>query len=166
MSFLERKNTKDGMAAGQKASVDNIYALDGKVPVLNAIPFGLQHILAMFVANIAPILIVAGACGMDAKNTAMIIQSAMMIAGIGTLHSVIPNLENRFETSDCHGNFLYLCIHCLCHWRTVWLWSNHGSGSCWRYRRRCPWTFVQILDEAGNADCCSNRCNSNWIFPA
>lgn len=44
MSFLERKNTKDGMAAGQKASVDNIYALDGKVPVLNAIPFGLQHI--------------------------------------------------------------------------------------------------------------------------
>ena len=27
MSFLERKNTKDGMAAGQKASVDNIYAM-------------------------------------------------------------------------------------------------------------------------------------------
>ena len=25
MSFSERKNTKDGMAAGQKASVDNIY---------------------------------------------------------------------------------------------------------------------------------------------
>lgn len=67
MSFSERKNTKDGMAAGQKASVDNIYSLDGKVPVLNAIPFGLQHILAMFVANIAPILIVAGACGMDAR---------------------------------------------------------------------------------------------------
>ena len=90
MSFLERKNTKDGMAAGQKASVDNIYMLDGKVPVLNAIPFGLQHILAMFVANIAPILIVAGACGMDAKNTAMIIQSAMMIAGIGTLIQLFP----------------------------------------------------------------------------
>ena len=90
MSFLERKNTKDGMAAGQKASVDNIYTLDGKVPVLNAIPFGLQHILAMFVANIAPILIVAGACGMDAKNTAMIIQSAMMIAGIGTLIQLFP----------------------------------------------------------------------------
>lgn len=44
----------------------------------------------MFVANIAPILIVAGACGMDAKNTAMIIQSAMMIAGIGTLIQLFP----------------------------------------------------------------------------
>ena len=36
-------------------SMDNIYSLDGKVPLLKAIPFGLQHVLAMFVANIAPI---------------------------------------------------------------------------------------------------------------
>ena len=43
-----------------KESIDNIYKLDGKVPVGKAIPFGLQHVLAMFVANIAPILIVAG----------------------------------------------------------------------------------------------------------
>lgn len=41
-------------------SIENIYKLDGKVPVGKAIPFGLQHILAMFVANIAPILIVQG----------------------------------------------------------------------------------------------------------
>ena len=36
----------------------NIYQLDGKVPIKTAVPFGLQHILAMFVANISPILIV------------------------------------------------------------------------------------------------------------
>ena len=41
-------------------NVDAIYQLDGKLSVGKAIPFGLQHILAMFVANIAPILIVAG----------------------------------------------------------------------------------------------------------
>lgn len=29
--------------------------MDGRVPVGKAIPFGLQHILAMFVANLAPI---------------------------------------------------------------------------------------------------------------
>ena len=39
------------------ASIDNIYKLDGRVPIQKAIPFGLQHILAMFVANISPILI-------------------------------------------------------------------------------------------------------------
>lgn len=30
-------------------SIENIYQLDGKVPIGKAIPFGLQHILAMFV---------------------------------------------------------------------------------------------------------------------
>lgn len=74
----------------QVASLDNIYTLDGKVPMLKAIPFGLQHILAMFVANIAPIIIVAGACGLGSKDTAMVIQSAMLIAGIGTLVQLFP----------------------------------------------------------------------------
>lgn len=114
MSFLERKNTKDGMAAGQKASVDNIYSLDGKVPVLNAIPFGLQHILAMFVANIAPILIVAGACGMDAKNTAMIVQSAMMIAGIGTLIQLFPIWRIGSRLPIVMGiSFTFVSIACV-----------------------------------------------------
>ncbi len=72
------------------ASLDNIYTLNGKVPMLKAIPFGLQHILAMFVANIAPIIIVAGACGLGSKDTAMVIQSAMLIAGIGTLVQLFP----------------------------------------------------------------------------
>ena len=74
----------------KEASVENIYTLDGKVPVGKAIPFGLQHILAMFVANIAPIIIVAGACGLSAKESTMLIQSAMIIAGIGTLIQLFP----------------------------------------------------------------------------
>ena len=74
----------------KEANVDNIYRLDGKVPLGKAIPFGLQHILAMFVANIAPIIIVAGASGLDASQSAMLIQSAMVIAGIGTLIQLFP----------------------------------------------------------------------------
>ena len=76
--------------SNKSGSVDNIYKLDGKVPVSKAIPFGLQHILAMFVANIAPIIIVAGASGLDSKDSAMLIQSAMVIAGIGTLIQLFP----------------------------------------------------------------------------
>ncbi len=37
--------------------ISNIYKLDGRVPIAKAIPFGLQHILAMFVANLTPITI-------------------------------------------------------------------------------------------------------------
>lgn len=68
-----------------KASIDNIYTLNGKVPLGHAVPFGLQHILAMFVANIAPIIIVANACKLSNGQIAMLIQSAMLIAGILSL---------------------------------------------------------------------------------
>ena len=73
-----------------EASINNIYNLNGKVPLHRAIPFGFQHILAMFVANIAPILIVSGACGLTAQDTARLIQTAMIIAGIGTLIQLFP----------------------------------------------------------------------------
>ena len=76
------------MAKGKNraaASMDNIYSLDGRVPLLKSIPFGLQHVLAMFVANIAPIMIVTAASGLSTQETASLIQTAMLMAGIGTL---------------------------------------------------------------------------------
>lgn len=71
-------------------SVENIFQLDGKVPLTKAIPFGLQHVLAMFVANIAPIIIIAGVAGLDEAQKAMLIQNAMFVAGIGTLVQLYP----------------------------------------------------------------------------
>ncbi len=70
---------------GDAKSMNNIYTLNGSVPFFRSIPFGLQHVLAMFVANIAPIFIVAAACGLGSGETASLIQTAMIIAGIGTL---------------------------------------------------------------------------------
>lgn len=71
--------------ASKTASIDNIYNLDGNVPILKSIPFGLQHVLAMFVANIAPIMIVTATSGLNTQETAKLIQTAMIMAGIGTL---------------------------------------------------------------------------------
>jgi len=73
------------LANQQGASIENIYTLDGKVPLAKSVPFGLQHVLAMFVANIAPIMIVTGASGLSTQETASLIQTAMIMAGIGTL---------------------------------------------------------------------------------
>lgn len=74
----------------KSTDISNIYRLEGRVPIGRAVPFGLQHILAMFVANIAPILIVANASGLADKDRAMLIQSAMVIAGIGTIIQLYP----------------------------------------------------------------------------
>ena len=70
--------------------IENIYQLDGKVPLANAVPFGLQHVLAMFVANLAPIIIIAGAAGLSQENVAMLLQNAMFVAGIATLIQLYP----------------------------------------------------------------------------
>ena len=69
---------------------DPIYELDGKISFEKAIPFGLQHVLAMFVANIAPILIVAGAVKLSTEETGALVQAAMIIAGIGSLFQLYP----------------------------------------------------------------------------
>lgn len=77
-------------APGSAPSIQNIYQLNGRVPIGKAIPFGLQHVLAMFVANLTPITIIAGAGGLDQAATANLIQNAMFIAGIATLIQLYP----------------------------------------------------------------------------
>ena len=102
---------------------DAIYTLDGKLPLLKAIPFGLQHILAMFVANITPIIIVAGACGLSDKNMAMIIQSAMIIAGIGTLIQLFPIWKIGSKLPIVMGiSFTFVSIACV-------IGSQYGYGA-------------------------------------
>lgn len=68
----------------------NLYQLDGRVPMVQAIPFGLQHVLAMFVSNITPIIILANVVGIDSAISATLIQNCMIIAGIGTLIQLYP----------------------------------------------------------------------------
>ena len=82
-------------SARAPASVDNIYKLDGRVPVGEAIPFGLQHVLAMFVANVTPVMLIASVAvyngqAFTAIDTALLIQAAMLVAGIGTLVQLFP----------------------------------------------------------------------------
>ena len=76
----------------KECSISNIYKLDGRVPVSKAIPFGLQHILAMFVSNLAPITIIAGAAqpALSQEQIAMLLQNAMFVAGIATLIQLYP----------------------------------------------------------------------------
>ena len=76
--------------SNKNSSVNNIYQLDGRVPVLKAIPFGLQHILAMFVANLTPITIIAAAGGLSQAEIAILLQNAMFVAGIATLIQLYP----------------------------------------------------------------------------
>lgn len=75
-----------------ECSIHNIYQLNGRVPLGKAIPFGLQHILAMFVSNLAPITLIAASAqpALSQAEVAVLLQNAMFVAGIATLVQLYP----------------------------------------------------------------------------
>lgn len=54
-------------------------------PLSRAIPLGLQHIMAMFVGNITPPIIIAGVIGATMEERIFLIQVSLFVAGICTL---------------------------------------------------------------------------------
>jgi xanthine permease len=65
-------------------------------PLYKAIPLGVQHVLAMFVSNVTPAIIVAGAAGFgfgsgspDFPNLIYMLQMSMFFAGVATLLQTI-----------------------------------------------------------------------------
>ena len=65
------------------------YQFEAKMPLKHAIPLGLQHVFAMFVGNLTPLLIITSACGLAGGEFAdlqvSLLQNAMFVAGIVTL---------------------------------------------------------------------------------
>lgn len=67
--------------------------LDGRLPMKLAFPFGLQHVLAMFVGNLSPLLIIMAMCGITVDGglgtlRVSLLQNAMLVAGINTMIQV------------------------------------------------------------------------------
>ena len=83
-----KKNTTASADAKQRNQL--IYQLEGRPRFGTAFPLGMQHVLCMFTSNLAPMLIIAGACGLDSKQTVNLVQCAMLIAGLTTLVQLYP----------------------------------------------------------------------------
>lgn len=67
------------------------YEFEGRIPLKKAIPLGLQHVLAMFVGNLTPLLIITNLCAAIGGGEDLIamqvtlLQNAMLMAGVVTL---------------------------------------------------------------------------------
>ncbi|MBZ4687715.1 MAG: hypothetical protein PWQ96_1240 [Clostridia bacterium] len=70
--------------------VEPVYDVEDKPPLKEAVPLGIQHVLAMFAGNITVPIIIAGILGMTVGEKAFLIQSAMLVAGIATLVQANP----------------------------------------------------------------------------
>ena len=92
------------------------YEMDGRIPWPKAIVYGLQHVLAMFVGNLTPLIVICGACGIGATSDfasvyVELLQNAMIIAGCH-IGSAFCNRSCRWTCSDHYGNEFrfYWCI--------------------------------------------------------
>ena len=69
----------------QYTSPHNFYGL---IPLKEALPLGIQHVLSMFVGNMTPLLLICGACEIgnsDPELFIVLLQNAMLVAGLVTL---------------------------------------------------------------------------------
>lgn len=99
------------------------YILDGKIPLSKALPFGLQHILCMFVANVTPIILLANITGLENGISVALVQNAMIIAGIGTLVQLFPCWKIGARLPIVMGiSFTFLSV-------AVSIAATHGMGT-------------------------------------
>lgn len=68
----------------------SIYELEGRVPLKQAVPLGIQHVLAMFLGNVSPLIIICGLLNVPLDTKSMLIQNAMFISGVATLLQLYP----------------------------------------------------------------------------
>lgn len=68
----------------------SIYELEGRVPLREAVPLGIQHVLAMFLGNVSPLIIVCGLLQIPIETKSFLIQNSMFVAGIATMIQLYP----------------------------------------------------------------------------
>lgn len=88
MAFPYQRRRED--MSEKKKLEGSAYEFEAKMPLSQAIPLGLQHVLAMFVGNLTPLLIITGACGITGGSDLAylqveLLQNAMLVAGLVTL---------------------------------------------------------------------------------
>ena len=67
-----------------------LFQLNGVPSFGAALPLALQHVVAMIVGCVTPSIIVSNSAGIDEKNKVILIQAALVIAGISTLLQLFP----------------------------------------------------------------------------
>jgi xanthine/uracil permease len=64
-----------------------VYGVEDRPPLREALPLGVQHLLAMLLGNVTPPLVIALALGLGTAETTLLVlvQAAMVMSGLATL---------------------------------------------------------------------------------
>lgn len=90
MTEQDGHKPESGRPATSPEGTNPLTDMDAPISFWKGLPFGLQHVMAMFVANLAPIFLVAAAAKMSPAQSAMVIQNGLLVAGLGTCLQLYP----------------------------------------------------------------------------
>lgn len=79
----------------RRPTAEDLFRIDGKPGVIQALPLSLQHVAAMIVGCVAPAIIVAGAAGLSDQDSVILIQAALVISAITTLLQLYPFFKGK-----------------------------------------------------------------------
>ncbi|SFK89318.1 xanthine permease [Halogranum rubrum] len=84
--------TADSSVGASSSSPTDIveYDIEDKPPASEAVPLGIQHLLAMFLSTAALPIVIARAIGLGAADTTFILQMALLVAGVATIVQAYP----------------------------------------------------------------------------
>lgn len=87
----QKEDTGTGVGEPRPAPVGTVvYGVEDRPPPGEALPLGAQHMLAMLLSNVTIPLIIVGSLGVAAADTALILQMALLMAGLATLIQAYP----------------------------------------------------------------------------
>lgn len=69
---------------------DELFRVDGKPSVPQAVPLALQHVVAMIVGCVTPAIIVAGVAGLSSADSIILIQAALVMSALTTFVQLFP----------------------------------------------------------------------------
>ncbi len=83
-------SVEERSVGSRRARREVIYGVDDRPPLREAIPLGIQHVVAMLLGNITIPLLAAGALGLATDQTALLIRMVLVMAGLATIIQSYP----------------------------------------------------------------------------
>ena len=73
-----------------KSTTSTIFDLNGRVPLKDALPLAMQHVVAMIVGCVTPALILARIANLSSQDSIILVQGALLIASVATFLQLFP----------------------------------------------------------------------------
>ena len=76
--------------SAREARTEVVFSLDDRPPLREAVPLGIQHVVAMILGNITTPILAAGALGLVVAEKSLLLQAVLFMAGIATIVQAYP----------------------------------------------------------------------------